>query len=1068
MCHASMELFYLFSALGTFTINSLIKLYKRGKDDILKGFSVSSSWTIVVVNVFLLKSYAWGNGNENIVFYYWVLILANFVAGIDDMLVYDIASNNIAAYDLGASCTGVFVSLLHWCAMKILERYKIDVNYGLIVCHMIVLLILSLVAAISWTTCMYTNCNNGGSGSTVSSTSPSCNCGFWTAYTGTLPMTVMSTIGYGMIYVIYPRISPFEMVQFDYQYPIQKVCTVLQAGAGLAIYVLNEQAGLSDKWKNGKRYYHLIWLLAIPYLAIAFIFIRIMHYPQSPLAKAIRMKPWVVGFLTVFYYFAGRMLIMIACVAIDGNAKCTEGSNSENTKCGMGSTISSMNLGVNLLVLNITKYISEAYMDEFIKHRKSEQPRSAAAESSNLNHHGKPWTKRQKQSRDAWQGMPKAAQPFPKNLCPPFGMMPPMMPKQGGAPVLFPFMGPAVYQNMMKNAAGKAPAKAGEELDMKAMMAKMPFPLPKNIPMMGLPPPNMMYCYPPSFYPKNAAKAPRTGKTPGNSQLAINRRNQQSRKADYVNLADVTRSGRAKRARLSAEDGSENMSVISNEASSDSSEGSQPMNLTFVNTFVPSPPERYRRDYELHEIKMFSPLGIRAHAKAKQLSPEVVTSFESGPVKNGKLVLLLDLDNTLLHACSQTKLDMLDLQLSHFVDELGEPELFKFTMPNFANTRYYMKLRPGLRGFLQVLSLYYEMSIYTNATKEYADVVVSILDPDRSLFMDRIVARTNVGERDLQKTAARLYPNLDPRYVVAFDDRADVWADVPYNQVVKAEHYDFFDSHLAELTDAYGIVLPNTDNKPYLDNDRHLEHMVKVFLELHKRFFEDPFNASVGEIVEDMQSQVLNGVGILLTGYRKNSKGQVLQADCEQKQKEIATEMGAIVVKKLSDKRLTHVVAGKNCTDNVVKSMDPSYSHVHKVHTLWLYSCKATWSKVPPEKFNVDEICEAYGNEPPQQPCKDHWKVLIDNSGDNRKVVVNDTTPEDQLPTRIFMGTGSYSHGTELISPSERVVIRWDPAKTKLLQNNSVDPIEQKCVKQMVLENAPYTNSVNTNIINYE
>eukprot|EP00371_Babesia_bovis_P000536 XP_001609183.1 hypothetical protein [Babesia bovis T2Bo] len=687
-------------------------------------------------------------------------------------------------------------------------------------------------------------------------------------------------------------------------------------------------------------------------------------------------------------------------------------------------------------------------------------------------------------------------------------MMPPIMPKQGAGmprapPMMFPFMDPAMYQNMMKNIAVKAAGNKGEEVDMKTLMAKMPhtakmpFPMPKNMPLMGMHTPAMMFPPPlmgvpkkqpypgaipfvpnPAFIPKvtmpPVAKQPQSEPTPGHAQADVKSEKQQHHAPKYLNLSEVKRIGRTKRPRSSGEDDSENMSVISDEdsrnykggskaTSSSNSESSGPTNIAFVNSFVPSPPERYRRDHQLHEIKMFSPLGIRAHAKAKRLSPEITSSFESGPIKNGKLVLLLDLDNTLLHACSQTKLDMLDLQISHFVDELGEPELFKFTMPNFANIRYYMKLRPGLRGFLQVLSLYYEMSIYTNATKEYADVVVSILDPDRSLFMDRIVARTSAGERDLQKTAARLYPNLDPRFVVAFDDRADVWADVPHNQVVKAEHYDFFDSHIAELSDLYGIVNSSTENTLYIDSDRHLDHMVKVFLELHKRFFNDPFKSNVGTLVQEIQSNVLKDTGILLTGYRKNSKGQgqVLQTDCEQRQREIAVELGATVVSKLSDKRLTHVVAGKNCTDNVIKSRDPEYSHVHKVHTLWLYSCRATWTMVPPEKFNVDEICDAYSNEPPAQPCKDHWKILMDASNISPKRAAPETTPEDQLPTRIFMGTGSYSHGTELISPFERVVIRWDPAKTKLLQNNDADPIEQKSVKQIVLENAPYTNSVN-------
>lgn len=748
------------------------------------------------------------------------------------------------------------------------------------------------------------------------------------------------------------------------------------------------------------------------------------------------------------------------------------------------------------------------------QHRKNDSSRAAGQDSSKAQRQqGKPWLRRNKHHKGApesaqapnnqetWQSLPKVVPPFPKGVCPSFGMMP----KQPvgiphGAPMMFPFMDPAMYQNMMKNFAA---GKAGEEVDMKALMAKLPltakmqFPMPKNMPLMGMAPPGMIFPAPFLGMPKkppfpamipfmpenlykpkaaafNANKTPQSEQNQGHAQAASSRSNNADPAPKYVNLAQLPRRG--KRSRVQSEVDAETMSAISDEDSKrchkkgkdtpkDHSENPGPMNLAFVNSFVPSPPEKYRRDYKLHEVKMFSPIGIKAQAKAKGIPPQIKSNFEVGPLRNGKLVLLLDLDNTLLHACSQTKLDMMDINLSHFVDELGEPELFKFTMPNFANVRYYMKLRPGLRGFLHVLSLYYEMAIYTNATKEYADVVVSILDPDRSLFMDRIVARTSAGERDLQKAAARLYPNLDTRFIVAFDDRTDVWADVPHTHIVTAEHYEFFDSHVSELSDSYGIANANVEPNYDMDCDRHLEHMVKVFLELHRRFFVDPFKASVGDILDEMRTSVLDGVGILLTGYRKNSKGQgqVLQADCEQRQKEMAIQLGATILNKLSDKKLTHVVAGKNCTDNIIKSRDPLYSHVYKVHTLWLYSCRATWTKVNAEIFNVDEICDAYSNEAPAQPFKDHWKILQGEQTSNRRQLPPEGLKEDQLPTRIFMGTGAYSHGTELISPIERVAIRWDPAKTKLLQNNATDPIEQKNVKQIVLENAPYTNSVNPN-----
>ncbi|EKX73087.1 conserved hypothetical protein [Theileria equi strain WA] len=540
------------------------------------------------------------------------------------------------------------------------------------------------------------------------------------------------------------------------------------------------------------------------------------------------------------------------------------------------------------------------------------------------------------------------------------------------------------------------------------------------------------------------------------------------------------------------------------------------IDIKYMTSFMPKPPERYMQNHSLHGIKMFLPLGLKAYARSMGINPEMLSGFDNGPVRNGKLVLLLDLDNTLLHTASQSRLDMLDIDISHFVDELGDPELYKFSLPNFPNITYYMKLRPCIREFLQVLSLYYEMSIYTNATKEYADVVISILDPDRTLFMDRIVARNSVDEKDLLKSAARLYPDLNRRFVLAFDDRKDVWADIPHRQVVRAEHYDFFESYSMELANNYGFVAQDafspdvpgpqmentskssnnlyisqnfdgnaentegiTDDKDVVrDYDRHLRHMITLFLEIHKRFFNDPFNANVGTILENLQSETLKDTRVLLTGYRKNAKGisNVLHSDCEQRQREVVSELGSIVLNKITDPGLTHIVAGKNCTDNIAKSRNSTYSHIHKVHTLWLYACKATFSRVDEKVFDMDKICNLYNNEPPSTPSKDHWRLLYlsknaEKDGTDtgyKSGYTHSASGNSEPPLRIFMGTGAYSHGTEVLSPNEKIIIRWDPSKTKLLQNTLQEPITgSKVISDVIIENAPYTNSLNPNKYTY-
>lgn len=105
------------------------------------------------------------------------------------------------------------------------------------------------------------------------------------------------------------------------------------------------------------------------------------------------------------------------------------------------------------------------------------------------------------------------------------------------------------------------------------------------------------------------------------------------------------------------------------------------------------------------------------------------------PLLSGKLPLLLDLDNTLLHA-QAVGVAGYHIALEEWLDEDGLPEIYKFELP--CNRKvYYLKLRPGLRRFLKALAPVFELSIYTNATQEYADLVVAILDPDRSLFGDR-------------------------------------------------------------------------------------------------------------------------------------------------------------------------------------------------------------------------------------------------------------------------------------------------------------------------------------------
>eukprot|EP00921_Rhytidocystis_pertsovi_P021308 GHVQ01034040.1.p1 GENE.GHVQ01034040.1~~GHVQ01034040.1.p1 ORF type:complete len:793 (+),score=134.49 GHVQ01034040.1:308-2686(+) len=131
---------------------------------------------------------------------------------------------------------------------------------------------------------------------------------------------------------------------------------------------------------------------------------------------------------------------------------------------------------------------------------------------------------------------------------------------------------------------------------------------------------------------------------------------------------------------------------------------------------------------------------------ARTLSGEVSRQL----VESGKLALILDLDNTILHTLAQAKLG-LELETEDFVDKKGQPELYKFSLPSNRQSQYFLKLRPGLREMLVHLEPFFELSIYTNATKEYTNVVLDTIDPDNKLFGNRVIARDFESQREQKK-----------------------------------------------------------------------------------------------------------------------------------------------------------------------------------------------------------------------------------------------------------------------------------------------------------------------------
>ncbi|KAK2678009.1 FCP1 homology domain [Fusarium oxysporum f. sp. vasinfectum] len=188
-------------------------------------------------------------------------------------------------------------------------------------------------------------------------------------------------------------------------------------------------------------------------------------------------------------------------------------------------------------------------------------------------------------------------------------------------------------------------------------------------------------------------------------------------------------------------------------------------------------------------------------------------------LRQRKLSLVVDLDQTIIHACIEPTIgewkndptnpnyeavkDVRDFQLN----DDGPRGLT-------SGCTYYIKLRPGLMEFLDEVSKMYELHVYTMGTRAYALNIAKIVDPDQKLFGNRVISRDENGSITA-KSLQRLFP-VSTDMVVIIDDRADVW---PMNRpnLIKVVPYDFFkgigdinSSFLPKRTD----ILPILKSKP--------------------------------------------------------------------------------------------------------------------------------------------------------------------------------------------------------------------------------------------------------------
>ncbi|KAI0157144.1 hypothetical protein GGR52DRAFT_192080 [Hypoxylon sp. FL1284] len=182
-------------------------------------------------------------------------------------------------------------------------------------------------------------------------------------------------------------------------------------------------------------------------------------------------------------------------------------------------------------------------------------------------------------------------------------------------------------------------------------------------------------------------------------------------------------------------------------------------------------------------------------------------------LKERKLSLVVDLDQTIIHACIDPTVGEWQRDSSNpnyeAVKDVRSFQLDDGPRDGPRGTTngcwYYIKMRPGLAEFLERIHHMFELHVYTMGTRAYALNIAKIVDPTQRLFGNRIISRDE-NESIVAKSLQRLFP-VSTNMAVVIDDRADVW---PRNRpnLIKVTPYDFFTG----IGDINSSFLPKRDD----------------------------------------------------------------------------------------------------------------------------------------------------------------------------------------------------------------------------------------------------------------
>ncbi|KAG2306233.1 hypothetical protein Bca4012_084732 [Brassica carinata] len=192
-----------------------------------------------------------------------------------------------------------------------------------------------------------------------------------------------------------------------------------------------------------------------------------------------------------------------------------------------------------------------------------------------------------------------------------------------------------------------------------------------------------------------------------------------------------------------------------------------------------------------------------------------------------KLHLVLDLDHTLLHTAPLTRLTEAEKYLIKEAASFTRDDLWEWTTGGDDPVVSLTKLRPFVRGFLEEANEMFTMCVYTKGIRDYADLILDVIDPEKIYFGDRVITREESPDA---KTLDLVLAH--ERGTLIVDDSRDVWPDHQSNLIVIGKYYYFRRTSSGQYSKPYSEEKTDESEK-----EGGLANVLKLLKEVHSAFF---------------------------------------------------------------------------------------------------------------------------------------------------------------------------------------------------------------------------------------